>query len=179
MAGRTALLVIDVQPVFMNPDSMLTLDGDDLVAKCRTLIERARAEGIPVIYVQHVDEDDMPKDVSPEAKAIHSDIAPTLGEPIVEKIFGSAFMQTKLEEVLTSKEITHLVVCGLSAYGCVNQTVLHARLFNYDVTVAEDAVGAPDHPGFPAQEGIAAFADEWTKAGMKLVKTADLRFQET
>lgn len=175
MEGKTALLVIDVQPVFMTPP-MLTTDGDDLVAKCRTLIERARTSGIPVIYVQHVDEDDMPKDVHVEAKAFHADIAPKPGEPIVEKIFGSAFMQTNLEEVLASTGIRHLVVCGLSATGCVHQTVLFAKLFGYDVTVVKDAVGAPDHPNFSAREGIETFAREWEKVGVKLGRAAEFRF---
>jgi len=52
-------------------------------------IERAHAEGASVIYVQHVDEQDMPKDTAPEAKAIHADIVPNPGEPIVEKLFDS------------------------------------------------------------------------------------------
>lgn len=175
MEGKTALLLIDVQPVFMTPP-MLTIDGDDLVAKCQVLLERTRAKRVPVIYVQHVDENDMPKDVRPEAKAFHGDIAPRPGEPIVEKIFGSAFMQTNLEEVLASNGITHLVICGLSATGCVHQTALFAKLFGYDVTVIKDAVGAPDHPNFSASEGIETFSTEWKKAGIALSRTADPLF---
>ena len=174
MAEKTALLVIDVQPVFMTPP-MLTVDGDDLVAKCRTLIERARTGGIPVVYVQHVDEDDMPKDVRPEDKAFHADIAPRQGEPIVEKIFGSAFMRTNLRDVLASEGIQHLFVCGLSATGCVHQTVLFAQLFDYDVTVVQDAVGAPEYPNFSAREGIETFSAEWEKVGIHLTRTAEMR----
>ena len=175
MVEKTALLVIDVQPVFMTPP-MLTVDGDDLVTKCRILIEHARTGGIPVVYVQHVDEEDMPKDVRPEDKAFHADIAPQPGDPIVKKIFGSAFMRTNLEDVLTSGGIEHLIVCGLSATGCVHQTVLFARLFGYDVTVVKDAVGAPEYPNFSAGEGIETFSTEWEKVGIQLTRTAELRF---
>jgi len=165
---RTALLLIDVQPVFMTSPRMLTVDGDDLTAKCSRLIDRARSSGIPVVYVQHVDPDDLPDDVDDAQVAFHPDVAPRDGESVVGKRFGSGFMDTPLHELLQGEEITHVVACGLSAYGCVNATVLYGRLLGYDVTVVLDAVAAPELERFPPRTGIPTFAREWRRVGIEL-----------
>lgn len=163
-----ALVVIDVQPVFMNEPLMLTVDGDDLVEKCKGLIDRARAAGLQVVYVQHVDKDDMPAGTTEADIAFHPDLAPRADEPVIGKAFGSGFMETKLDETLKEKEIQHLLVCGLSAYGCVNLTVLFAKLFGYEVTVVRDAIGAPDYEQWPVTEGIPVFLANWERGGIGL-----------
>ena len=169
-----ALIVIDVQPVFMKDPLMLTVGGDDLVEKCRGLIDRARAAELQVIYVQHVDKDDMPEGTTEADIAFHPDLAPRADEPVIGKIFGSGFMETKLDETLKEKEIQHLFVCGLSAYGCVNLTVLFAKLFGYEVTVIRDAIGAPDYKQWPVTEGIPVFLANWKQAGIGLESAANV-----
>jgi len=177
MESKTGLLIVDVQPVFMKDPPMLTLEGGDLVQKCKGLMHHARSCGIPVVYVQHIDEDDMPSGTTDADKAFHSDLTPLDGEIVVSKIYGSGFMQTELSEVLESQGIHHLVVCGLSAYGCINETVLFAKLFGFDVTVIEDAVAAPNYDEWPTNEGIPLFLAEWKRAGISLCKTKDVSFQ--
>ena len=61
MSEKRALMVIDVQRVYMEPEPMVTSDGDDLIDKCKGLIEKARAARVPVVYVQHLS-DDQPDD---------------------------------------------------------------------------------------------------------------------
>jgi nicotinamidase-related amidase len=56
MRNKSALLVVDVQREYMEPDPFVTCDGDTLIAKCHTLIGAARAAGVPVVYVKHLDD---------------------------------------------------------------------------------------------------------------------------
>jgi nicotinamidase-related amidase len=52
MSNHTALLVIDVQ-VCNFEESDPVYGGSDLLSKIGGLIARARAAGVPVVYVQH------------------------------------------------------------------------------------------------------------------------------
>jgi nicotinamidase-related amidase len=170
---NTALLVVDVQPVFLDRHDFRTIDGADLVAKCKGLIDRARGAGIAVIHVRHVDEDDMPEGTAPEAMDIHPNLKPLPDEPIVDKIFGSAFLETNLDEVLRSRGIEHLIVCGLSTYGCINATVLYAKLYGYDVAVIGNAHAGPHLDAFPASKGIPIFERAWKKGGIRILGPND------
>jgi len=174
MTANKALVVIDVQPVFMKDPLMLTVDGNDLVEKCKGLIDRARAAGLQVVYVQHVDKDDMPEGATEGDIAFHPDLSPRAGEPVIGKIFGSGFMKTNLDEALKEGGIQHLLVCGLSAYGCVNSTVLFAKLFGYEVTIVRDAIGAPDYEQWPVTKGIPVFLADWKRGGIGLESAVDV-----
>jgi nicotinamidase-related amidase len=176
MESKIGLLVVDVQPVFLKDPPMWTVEGDDLVQKCKSLLDRARSRGVAVIFVQHIDADDMPSGATDEEKAIHGDLTPLEGETVVGKVYGSAFMETDLSDILLSQSIRHLVVCGLSVYGCVNETVLFAKLFGFDVTVVEDAVAAQNYGGWPTSEGIPVFLGEWKRGGISLCKASEVPF---
>lgn len=176
MTVNKALVIVDIQPVFMSDPKMLTLDGDDLVAKCKPLLDSARDHGIPVVFIQHVEKDDMPEGTEDADMAFHPDLAPQEYEPVIGKHFGSGFMETNLDEVLKTMNIHDLFVCGLSAYGCVNQTVLFAKLFGYQVTVVQDAIGAPDYKEWPVTEGIPIFLSNWQKGGIRLTSAGSLEF---
>jgi len=170
---KTALMVIDVQPVFLDGSDFRTIGGDDLVAKCRVLIEQARAAGVPVVYVEHADVDDMPEGTAPEAKVMHPDLAPGAGDPVVHKMFGSGFMETTLDDVLKERGIRRFVACGLSSYGCVEATVLYGKLYGYDVAVAANAIAGPHSDEFPVTRGIPIFLDAWKKAGIEILESDD------
>jgi nicotinamidase-related amidase len=51
MTDKTALMLIDVQRIYMEPESMVTSDSDDLIEKCNGLIAKTRGAGVPVVYV--------------------------------------------------------------------------------------------------------------------------------
>jgi nicotinamidase-related amidase len=171
--SKTALLVIDVQPLYMEPTPMVTIDGDDLLAKCGRLIAAARRAGVPVIYVRHLDPDS-PSDE--KLTQIHPAIAPQSDDSVVAKTFGSAFMRTDLEERLERLGARSLVVCGLATFGCVNQTVFCAVCKGYEVTVASDAHGTAPSGFFPPAEIIREFNATWERAGARVVPTARVAF---
>ena len=168
-----ALLVIDVQVKYMEPEPMVTSDGPDLLDKCGGLIDAARGSGIPVIYIQHVDPDAPP---DPELIAIHPQIAPQDDEPIVQKTFGSAFMKTELEDVLKKRGLGKLFMCGLATFGCMNHTVLCAVCRGYAVAVASDAHGTTPEAG-PVDEQMAHFNRMWERVGATLLKAKEIQQQ--
>ena len=173
MPQTAALIVIDVQRVYMEPEPMVTSDGDDLIAKCARLIEKARGAGVPVVFVQHLS-DDQPDD--PELVGIHPELAPGPGEPVVQKRFGSAFLKTDMETTLAKLGIKTLYVCGLATFGCVNATVMCAVCKDYSVVVVKNAHGAKDFPDWPASEVIDHYNGEWERAGARLIEADDVRF---
>lgn len=173
MPQTAALLVVDVQRVYMEPDPMVTSDGDDLIAKCGSLIGKARGAEVPVVFVQHVS-DEQPDD--PELARIHPEIEPAPGETIVQKQFGSAFMRTILEQTLTELGAETLYICGLATFGCVNATVMCAICQDYEVVVVRNAHGAQEFGRSTARQVIDVFNGTWERAGARLISAADVIF---
>lgn len=173
MSETRALMVIDVQRVYMEPEPMVTSDGDDLIEKCAGLIDKARSAGVPVVYVQHLS-DEQPDD--PELIGVHPRLAPRAGEPIVQKRFGSAFFKTDLERALADIGAETLYVCGLATFGCVNATVMCAVCKEYETIVVKDAHGAQSFPDSTAAQVIQHFNAAWERAGARLIRAADVSF---
>ena len=173
MSKNETLLVIDVQRVNMEPNPQVTSDGDDLIPKCRGLIDKARAAGVPVVYVQHLSED-QPDD--PALVAVHPDIAPDPGEPVIQKWFGSAFFKTDLTATLEKMNAETLYISGLSTLGCINATVMCALCKDYDVRVVLDAHGSARFPDMSAEKIIEIFNKTWKQAGATLIRANDVVF---
>ena len=86
----TALLVIDVQ----NGVVANAYQRDRVVANIQTLVGKARAEDVPVLWVQHCD-DELPKDS--EAWEYVPELERLDTEPLVHKSYGDSFEATNLE----------------------------------------------------------------------------------
>jgi nicotinamidase-related amidase len=170
---KTALLVIDVQRIYMEPEPMVTCDGDDLIGKCQGLIAKARAAAVPVVFVTHRS-DDQPDD--PDLVGVHPSLAPKVSEPIVEKTFGSAFFRTDLERTLADADAETLYVCGLATFGCINAAVMCALCKGYDTMVVKDAHGTQPLKDSTAAQVIDHFNTAWERAGATLIEAADVAF---
>jgi nicotinamidase-related amidase len=128
---QTVVLVIDLQHgVLAN-----CVDVDGVVQRTAILVERARASGVPVVWVQ--DEDDFPRD-SPGWR-----LAPPLSradaEPLVHKTYRDSFVNTDLAEVLARIGATQLVVAGAQSDYCIRTTTQRAAAEGFDVTLVSDA----------------------------------------
>ena len=129
---KTALLVIDVQNGVMSGAH----NRDAVIANINTLISRARASGVPVIWVQHSD-DGLVRDSTewqyvPELVRLDS-------EPLVHKNYGDSFEATTLEPLLADLGVGRLVVSGAQTDACVRSTLHGAFVRGYDVTLVSDA----------------------------------------
>lgn len=134
LADRTAaaLLVIDVQNGVVEGAHR----RDEVVATIAGLVARARAEGAPVVWVQH-SSDQLPTGSEPWEYV--PELPAADGEPIVHKRYGDSFEATDLEERLAERSVGRLVVTGAQTDACVRSTIHGAFARGYDVTLVADA----------------------------------------
>jgi len=128
----TALLVIDVQEDVMSG----VWQPGEVIGRIMKLVKRARAEGAPVVWVQHEDEDMFP---GTPGWQIVEELAPVAGEPVVANRFRSSFEGTDLDSVLAGLSVGRLVVCGAQSDFCVRSTIHAALEKGYDVVLVADA----------------------------------------
>ena len=129
---KTALLVIDVQrDVVAN-----AFRRNEVVANIEHLVESARKAGVPVIWVQHSD-DELVK--GSEGWAYVSELRMGNGEPVVHKQFGDSFEGTNLDELLQELAIEQLIVCGAQTDACIRSTLHGAIARGYNATLVSDA----------------------------------------
>jgi nicotinamidase-related amidase len=129
---NTALLVIDVQNGVVEGAP----GCDAVVANIRGLVERARRERVPVVWVQHFD-GQLAK--GSDNWQIVPELAPGDAEQLVEKSYGDSFEDTTLETVLSGLGVGRLVVVGAQTDACIRSTLHGAFVRGYDATLVSDA----------------------------------------
>ena len=129
---NTALLVIDVQNGVVGGAHK----RDAVVANVGSLVEKARRELVPVVWVQHSDEE---LARGSDDWRIVQEMAPDDAEPLVEKNYGDSFEDTTLETVLSGLGIGRLVVVGAETDACIRSTLHGAFVRGYDATLVGDA----------------------------------------
>jgi len=129
-ARTTALLVLDINPVICqpNPDCLKT------VPAITSLLNKARAAKVPVIYSTTVNPAGPPPMLTP--------VAPQAGEPVVVAR-ANKFSDTNLEDLLKQRNVSTLVMVGSAANGAVMYSAFHANTKGYTVVVAEDGISSP------------------------------------
>lgn len=129
---NTALLVVDVQ--------VGVVEGahrrDSVVANIGNLVEKARRERVPVVWVQHSSQQ-LVKESDPWR--IVPELTPDGAEPLVEKLYGDSFEDTNLEEVLSGLGVGRLFVVGAQTDACVRSTLHGAFVRGYDAMLVSDA----------------------------------------
>ena len=129
---NTALLVVDVQ----NGVVAGAYERDAVVANVGSLVEHARRERVPVVWVQHSDAQ-LAK--GSDDWRIVPELTPGGAEPLIEKNYGDAFEDTALETVLSGLGVGRLVVVGAQTDECVRSTLHGAFVRGYDATLVSDA----------------------------------------
>ena len=130
--GKSALLVIDVQVGVVGE----AYKREETLAAINVSIAKARAAGIPVIWVQHSDSGLILE--SPEWE-IAPELTPEPGERIIRKTYRSSFEATDLEAILVELGVDHLYICGAETNNCVRHTSHAAMERGYDLTLITDA----------------------------------------
>ena len=169
-----ALLVIDVQQGMFA--SALPHDGEAVVARIAGLIALARANGVPVFFVQHDGGpgDDFSKDGP--GFAFRPEIAPRDGETVTVKRKCNSFQQTDLDAKLRAAGIDHLVICGMQTEYCVDTAIRAAVDRGYRVSVASDAHSTFDTKILPAATIIAHHNNTWQGSFATLLQAAEINF---
>jgi nicotinamidase-related amidase len=140
---NTALLVIDVQ----NGVVKGAYERNLVVANVSSLIEKARLERVPVVWVQHSSEQ-LPR--GSNDWQIVAELTRNDAEPLIEKLYGDAFENTNLETVLSRFGIGRLIVVGAETDACIRSTLHGAFVRGYDATLVSDAHTTGDHTAWGA-----------------------------
>lgn len=148
---NTALLVIDVQRGAVGGAPR----RDEVIANINALLDKARLEDVPVIWVQHSD-DGLVRDS--DAWQLVPELVRRDAEPIVHKNYGDSFEATELEELLAARKVGRLVVTGAQTDACIRSTIHGGFVRGYDVTLVSDAHTTEDLTGYgaPAPEQVIA-----------------------
>ena len=140
---NAALLVVDVQ----NGVVAGAYERDTVVANIGGIVERARREQVPVVWVQHNDEQlvkgEDPWQIVPE-------LTPDDAEPLIQKEYGDSFEDTNLEVVLSDLGVGRLVVVGAQTDACIRSTLHGAFTRGYDTTLVSDAHTTEDQSAWGA-----------------------------
>jgi nicotinamidase-related amidase len=140
---NTALLVVDVQNGVVEG----TPKRDAVVANVGSLVEKARRERVPIVWVQHFDEG-LAK--GSDEWRIVPELDPDEAEPLVEKSYGDSFEETTLESVLSGLGVGRLVVVGAQTDACIRSTLHGALARGYDATLVSDAHTTEDQTAWGA-----------------------------
>ena len=130
--SKSALLGIDVQNQVVDG----AYNKDAVIAQINVAVAKARAAGVPVVWVQHSDEW---MAIDSEDWQIVPQLVPAEGEPRVRKLYRNSFEATDLEEVLAGLGVGHVYVCGAQTNNCVRFTGHGALDRGDDVTLLMDA----------------------------------------
>ena len=174
---NTALLVIDVQTGVVAGN----YERDAVVGNIATLVDKARHEGVPVVWVQHNDEH---LQRGSEAWEIVAELKPDDGEALVDKSYGDSFEDTRLERVLSDLGVGSLVVCGAQTDMCIRSTLHGAFARGYDAKLVHDAHTTEDltSEGAPPPQDVIAHTNlywSWQQAPGRTagtVATQDVSF---
>jgi nicotinamidase-related amidase len=155
---NTALIVVDVQTGVVHGAHQ----RDAVVANIGSLVEKARREGIPVVWVQHSSEE---LARGSDVWRIVPELEPAEAEPLVEKRYGDSFEDTNLETVLSGLGVGRLVVVGAQTDACIRSTLHGAFVRGYDATLVSDAHTTEDQTrwGAPPPDQVIAHTNlYWT-----------------
>jgi maleamate amidohydrolase len=152
---RPALLAVDFITGFTDLRSPLAGDLDSQLAATNTLLEPARAAGIPVIF-STVAYDAELQEAGIWIRKIPANGTLVEGSEWVEvdkrlnqrpnettlvKKYASCFFGTDLAARLISRRVDTLIITGCTTSGCVRATAVDACSYGFHTIVVEEAVG--------------------------------------
>ena len=130
--NKAVLIVVDVQTGVMSE----AWDASRIVGNVVRTVDRARHQGVPVIWVQHSDKGLIHG--SPEWQWV-PELSPREGEPLIHKHYESSFEQTALEAELAKVGATHIALAGAATNWCIRATAYGALERGYDLTLISNA----------------------------------------
>jgi maleamate amidohydrolase len=152
---RPAVLVVDFQEGFTNPQSPVGGDLSEQIAATASLLAVARTQSLPIAYTA-VGFDPGLRDGATWLRKmpglsvlvdgthwcdIDERVAPAPGDPVWVKRASSAFFGTPLISFLTAATVDTLIVTGCVTSGCVRATTIDAVSWGYRTIVPRECVG--------------------------------------
>jgi nicotinamidase-related amidase len=140
---NAAVLVVDVQNGVVSGN----YERDAVVANIERIVENARREQIPVVWIQ---DSGGQRVIGSDPWRIVPELTPIDAEPRVDKKYGDSFEDTTLESVLSGLGIGRVFVVGAQTDACIRSTIHGAFVRGYDTTLVSDAHTTEDQTGWGA-----------------------------
>lgn len=165
---KTALLVMDCENDLVHQDGVIAkamgyapmIEKNGTLGHIRTVLDAARAAGVPVIFVKIALDMLKPEEFPRRGQfflnlpriagaalqkgtwgaEIHDELKPAPGEHVIGKCVVSAFARSKLEEILKQHGITDLILTGVATNMVVESTARAAVDKGYSVITVENGV---------------------------------------
>ncbi len=164
---KEALLIIDMLNDFVLEDAPLEVpEARKVIPNIKKELDKARAEGMPVIYIcdAHAPDDKEFANFGWPAHAVKGtkgakvvdELKPKKGDIVIEKTTYSGFYNTKLNETLKKLNVDSLRLTGCVTHICIMFTASDAVLRGYKVAVVE--------------KGVAGLAKEDNDAALRIMK---------
>lgn len=141
MILKPALLVIDIQNKWLNSSSGLRSSVEERIEVINSAIALFRKKGLPIIRVYHVDKEEGPMPGT-EGFEFLSSIEISMTDVQVIKNYPNAFNRTELASILSQGKVDVVILCGLSAIGCVMATYVGAKDHDLNPFLLRDGVAA-------------------------------------
>jgi nicotinamidase-related amidase len=140
---NTAFLVVDMQAGAVAGGYR----REAVIANIVRLVEKARLESVPVVWVRHSDSQ---IERGSEAWRLLPELLPGDAEPLIEKSYADAFEETALESVLSHLDVGRLIVAGAQTDECIRATLHGALARGYDAILVSDAHTTEDQTAWGA-----------------------------
>lgn len=152
-AGRTALLVADMQNFFLDQTSHAHIpSGEAIIPNINRLIRAFDAEGCPIIFTRHFNNRENAGMMGKwwndllERNTPHFEIYDQIEVPdpalIIDKQHYDAFSDTGLEEYLVRMDVSSLVITGVMTNLCCETTLRAAFIKGFETAIPVDATAA-------------------------------------
>lgn len=129
---KSALVVVDAQVGVLSA----VWESGRVLSNLETLVGRARAAGVPIVWVQHADDE---LQYGSAAWALAPNFVPTSSEFVVHKNYNSSFAHTDLDQRLRSLGVSRLVLAGAATNWCIRATAYAAVDRGYNLALVSDA----------------------------------------
>jgi nicotinamidase-related amidase len=172
-----ALIVIDVQESFRQRDLWRAISAPGIAGDVARLVDGVRASGDLVVWVLHAEPGSGgPFDPASGHVRLIEPLAPLPGEPVLTKTSHNAFTTTSLQQLLTTRGIAEVVICGIRTEQCCETTARVACDLGYRVTFVTEATATNPIacPGGPQHQTVAELlADPRTLPAQSVIERTE------
>lgn len=149
----TTILVIDVQQGLCEGEDA-AFDCPGTIARINIVLRKARAAGVPIVFVQHESKSGYLEHGSP-AWQLAQGLDVQEADLKLRKTTPDCFLRTELQNLLQQQGTTQLIICGMHTEFCVDTTTRRALALGYPVVLVADAHTSAGNPAITPQQVIA------------------------
>ena len=138
---KTALLMVDIQNDYFAAGANPLEDSESAALNAKRLLEKFRLDNAEIVHIQHIAQRTDASFFIPGTVGcnIHQLVQPLGNEKVIIKHFPNSFRDTELFDYLQSRQISHLVICGMMTHMCIDATTRAAKDLGFTCTLIADA----------------------------------------